>query len=147
MASLALDVNTPWHEHQHQHQQVDEERRNRVYALNSEWKDSVAPDVVMMAVSPRPPPSSQPNGESAAVGGNGHADEDAAGGNAGGETLAVAPAPADAASRNASAEQAQDEQNGGCDFCSAAVCVGTGATRSFARNAYKGESSSSSEVM
>eukprot|EP00903_Cladosiphon_okamuranus_P011781 g11074.t1 len=77
---------------------VDDERRNRVYALNSEWKDFVAPDAIMTAVPPPRPPSSQAN-------------EDAVGGNVGGERLAAAPLPADAASRNASAEQAQNEQN------------------------------------
>lgn len=93
---------------------MDEERRHRVYALNSDSKD-ITPDEVMMAVTPPMP------FDATAVGGNGHANghanEGAAGGNAAGETPSGAPAPEDAALRNASAEQAQEQENGGYHFC------------------------------
>lgn len=81
-----------------------------MYALNSESKDPVAPDVVMTTVPP-----GRANDDAAAAGGTGRANENAAVGDAGGET-AAAPAPtvANEALRNASAEQAEDEGNGGC---------------------------------
>lgn len=74
-----------------------------MYALNSESNDSTMPDVVMTAGVAG---GGQANGDAAAVGGTSHtnANEDAAGGNAGG------------ALRNTSAEHAQDGENGGSYF-------------------------------
>lgn len=85
--------------------QVEEERRHRVYALNSESKDSSVPDVMMITPPSPLPPSGQTNGDAAAAGATGYANEDAAGGSALGVALAAAAAAVNAALRNAPAAQ------------------------------------------
>lgn len=101
--------------------QMDEERRHRVYALNSESKGSSVPDMMMVTPPARLPPSGQANGDAAAAG---TANEDAAGGSALGAALAAATAAVNAALRNAPAAQQGLGQGGAAAGGEAIYCCG-----------------------
>lgn len=95
-----------------------------MYALNSESKDSSAPDV-MMVMPPSPlPPNGQGNGDTAAAGTTGYANEAAAGGSALGVALAAAAAAVNAALRNAPAAQQGAGQGGAAAGGEAIYCWG-----------------------
>eukprot|EP00752_Nemacystus_decipiens_P012142 g10764.t1 len=85
---------------------VDEERRHRVYALNSDSKD-IAPDVAVNGV----PPTLAFDAIAVGSNANGHANENTAGGSAAGETAAGASAPENPTLRDASAGQVQEQGN------------------------------------